>query len=45
LVGVAANRCIATGQAVNISDLVADLARPDYAAMPSRTAPLPMPGR
>jgi hypothetical protein len=25
--------------------LVADLARPDYAPMPSRTAPLPMPGR
>ena len=38
-----ANRCIATGQAVKISDLVADLARPDYSAMPSRTAPLPMP--
>lgn len=45
LVGIAANRCIATGQAVKISDLVADLARPDYAPMPSRTAPLPMPGR
>ncbi len=43
LVGVAANRCFETGQPVKIADLVTGLERPDFAPMPSRTAPLPMP--
>jgi hypothetical protein len=43
LVGVAANRCFATGQPVKIAELVPGLVRPDYAPMPSRTNPLPMP--
>jgi predicted dehydrogenase len=45
LIGAAANQCFATGQPVQIADLVAKLARPDYAPMPSRTDPLPMPER
>ena len=45
LVGVAANRCFATGQPVKIASLVPGLVRPDYAPMPSRTNPLPMPDR
>jgi predicted dehydrogenase len=43
LVGVAANRCFETGQPVTISELVTGLEPPDYATMPSRTGPLPMP--
>ena len=43
LVGVAANRCFATGETVRIADLVPNLARPDYPRMPTRTAPVPMP--
>lgn len=43
LVGVAANRCFATGQPVKIADLVPGLVRPDYAPMPPRSGPLPMP--
>ncbi len=43
LVGIAANRCFETGQPVAIADLVSGLARPDYAPMPSRTGPVPMP--
>jgi predicted dehydrogenase len=43
LVGVAANQCIATGQPVQISDLKLACGRPDFAAMPSRSGPLPMP--
>ena len=46
LVGIAANRCLATGAGVKVADLLpGGLARPDYAPMPSRTAPLPMPAR
>ena len=43
LVGVAANQCMATGQPVQIADLLTDFGRPDFAAMPSRSGPLPMP--
>lgn len=43
LIGVAANRCFETGQPVRIADLVTGLGRPDFAPMPSRSAPLPMP--
>jgi len=43
LVGIAANRCFETKQPVEIANLVTGLARPAFAEMPSRTAPLPMP--
>jgi predicted dehydrogenase len=45
LVGIAANRCLETGAAVRVADLVSSVPRPDYAPMPSRDGPLPMPGR
>ena len=45
LVGVAANRCFATGETVKIADLVRPIAAPDYPRMPSRTAPVPMPAK
>ena len=45
LVGVAANRCFETGASVRIADLVPGVPRPDYAPMPARDAPLPMPPR
>lgn len=45
LIGAAANRCFATGGPVDVTKLVTGLGRPDYAPMPSRTAPLPMPQR
>ena len=46
LVGIAANRSLQTGAGVTVAELVpGGIARPDYAPMPSRTAPLPMPGR
>jgi predicted dehydrogenase len=45
LVGIAANECFRTGNAVKIADLVTGLNRPEFAAMPSRKAPLPMPLR
>ena len=45
LVGVAANRCFETGKSVKITDLVPGLPRPDYAPMPPRNGPLPMPVR
>ena len=45
LVGIAANLCLETGEAVRVADLVAGVPRPDYAPMPSRDGPLPMPGR
>ncbi|MBI5770909.1 MAG: Gfo/Idh/MocA family oxidoreductase [Verrucomicrobia bacterium] len=45
LVGIAANRSIATGAAQRISDLISGVPRPDYAPMPSRDQPLPMPPR
>jgi len=43
LIGAAANQCFVSGQPVQIADLVAKLERPEYAPMPSRTGPLPMP--
>jgi predicted dehydrogenase len=43
LTGIAANRCFATGQPVKVADLVTGLQRPDYAPMPTRTEPVPMP--
>jgi predicted dehydrogenase len=43
LIGIAANKCFATGQGVRIADLVGGLNYPDYAPMPSRTGYLPMP--
>ena len=45
LVGVAANRCFATGETVRIADLVGPIPAPDYPRMPSRTAPVPMPAK
>ena len=45
LVGIAANRCFETGASTRISDLVSGVPRPDYAPMPARDTPLPMPPR
>jgi predicted dehydrogenase len=45
VIGIAANRCFATGQAVKIADLVKDFTRPDYAPMPAKDTSLPMPPR
>ncbi len=45
LVGIAANRGLETGAAVRVADLVSGVPRPDFAPMPSRDGPLPMPGR
>lgn len=45
LTGIAANKCFETGKSIRIADLVKGLRRPDYAPMPSNTAPLPMPVR
>ncbi|MEO6003347.1 MAG: Gfo/Idh/MocA family oxidoreductase [Opitutus sp.] len=45
-VGIAANECFRTGQAVQIADLFkGGLARPNMAPMPASDAPLPMPPR
>jgi len=43
LVGIAANRCFETGQPVKVADLVSGLTPPDFAPMPARSGPLPMP--
>jgi predicted dehydrogenase len=43
LTGIAANKSMADGVAVQIADLVPGLAMPDYPAMPDSTEPLPMP--
>jgi predicted dehydrogenase len=43
LVGVAANRCFETGQAVRIDSLVTGLDRADLPPMPRHDAPVPMP--
>ncbi len=43
LTGVAANRSMATGQAVRIADLVHGLDEPDYPPMPTGTEPLVIP--
>lgn len=45
LVGVAANRCFATGQTQKIADLVTGLTPPDRAPMPDHTLRVPMPLR
>jgi predicted dehydrogenase len=45
LIGIAANRCFETGQPVKIADLVRGLRRADFAPMPPRDGPLPMPPR
>jgi hypothetical protein len=45
LTGVAANRSMATGDAVRVKDLVQGIAYPDYPAMPGRDELLPMPGK
>jgi hypothetical protein len=45
LVGIAANRSIETGTSTRIADLISGVPRPDYAPMPSRESPLPMPPR
>ena len=45
LVGIAANRSLETGAAVRVTDLVSSVPRPDYAPMPPRDGPLPMPVR
>ena len=43
LIGAAANLGFKTGQPVQVQSLVRGLGRPEYAPMPSRTGPLPMP--
>jgi hypothetical protein len=43
LVGIAANRCFATGQPIRIADLVSNIGIPDYPAMPAHGSPVPMP--
>ncbi len=45
LTGVAANHSFITGKAVVIADLVPGIVLPDYPAMPSHTARVPMPPR
>jgi predicted dehydrogenase len=45
LIGIAANKSFETGQPVVIKELVSGLSDPEYAPMPSRTGPLPMPGK
>ncbi len=45
LVGAAANQAIATGQSVNIANLVTGLTPPASALMPSRNTPVAMPRR
>lgn len=45
LIGIAANRCIETGQPVRIADLVDGFEPPLYPPMPARDASLPMPPR
>jgi hypothetical protein len=44
LVGIAANRSLETGGRIAVADLVPGLPRPDYAPMPTRADPIPMPG-
>jgi len=43
LTGVAANRCFATGQPVQIASLVQNIGYPDYPPMPTHDGPVPMP--
>ncbi|HEX2852686.1 MAG TPA: Gfo/Idh/MocA family oxidoreductase [Opitutaceae bacterium] len=43
LIGIAANKCFETGKPVQVADLIKGLARPEFAQMPPRDGPLPMP--
>jgi hypothetical protein len=43
LTGIAANLSIASGQPVEVNQIIQNLDYPDYTQMPSSTAPLPMP--
>ncbi|MCD4825504.1 MAG: Gfo/Idh/MocA family oxidoreductase [Phycisphaerae bacterium] len=43
LTGIAANHSMAEGRPVQIDELVQDIGMPDYPAMPTDEAPLPMP--
>jgi predicted dehydrogenase len=43
MVGIAANRSLETGAVVRVSELISNLPPPDYAPMPTRRDPLPMP--
>jgi len=45
LTGIAANHAMRNGKTVKIADLVRDIGRPDYPAMPKQTDPVPMPPR
>ncbi len=45
LIGAAANQCFKTGQPVTVQQMVTGLGRPDYAPMPPRRGPLPMPAK
>jgi hypothetical protein len=45
LTGVAANHSFISGKAVQVADLVSGIPLPDYPAMPSHTAAVPMPPR
>jgi predicted dehydrogenase len=45
LTGVAANHSMLSGKTVKVSDLVANIALPDYPPMPSATDAVPMPSR
>lgn len=45
LVGVAANRSVETGRVVRLAELIPQVPAPEYAPMPSRADPLPMPRR
>jgi predicted dehydrogenase len=45
LTGIAANRSIATGKEIRISDLIQNLNYPDFPSMPTRSEPVPMPGK
>jgi len=45
LIGAAANQCFKTQQPVDVQKLVTGLGRPEYAPMPARQGPLPMPDK
>jgi predicted dehydrogenase len=45
LIGIAGNESIRTGQPIEIDKIVTGLTAPEYAPMPSRTGPVPMPPR
>jgi predicted dehydrogenase len=43
LTGIAANHSMASGEQIMIADLCQNVGHPDYAAMPSKSEPIPMP--